>query len=87
MALPFFKRLYFKYLVRFKLSLIKSLEKRGDKVHIGLLGIVLAHALLCLPGIPLSSGLETRHDAGLISGVVSERSLLEESVDLLFLLV
>jgi len=62
-------------------------QEWGDKINVGLLGIVLAHALLGLPSVPLSSGLEAGEHAWLLSGVVTVGGLLEESVDLRLLLV
>ena len=65
----------------------KSGEEWGGKIDVGLLGIVLAHSLLGFPGVPLASGLESGKKTWLLGGVVSEGTLLEQTVDLSLLLV
>ena len=62
-------------------------EDSLDEGHVGGGSLLLAHSLLGLPGVPLSSGLKSGEHAGLLDGVVSLLGLLEQSVDLGFLLV
>ena len=62
-------------------------EDSLNELNVGGGSLILAHSLLGLPGIPLSSSLESREHTWLLDSVVSLLGLLEQSVDLRFLLV